>query len=592
MSKKKLLFCSNFSKASTGFGRHSKVLLSYLYSTGKFEIVEYATSAGNRVNDPALKVVPWKAYGCLPDNPNEVEPFKNNPHFVRQISYGGFCIDNVILQEKPDFVIACEDVWAYEGAEQETNGQKIVMPAWWNRPWWGKIPCVIWTPVDSIPIYPTLKQVAEKTADKELNSHLWVKADFARKELNKLGFEHVKTYPGLIDSTPFKPVDLDYVMQVRRSFNISDDTYLFGFVFRNQLRKLVPTLLEGFKQFRQNNPDIKAKLLLHTNWTSGGWDIPRQIDFLGINKEEVLCTYVCQNCKKILIKSFEGPRCNCLSCGTEGSVRQPDADFGITEDELNILYNMMRKGGYIHCHTSGGFEFPILEAILAGTRAATVPYACGLEYTENNIADVIDSHIDVWECGSQFLKAQPKAEGVAQTMLEFCLTDKEETDILSMLRRERALELFESNQWCKKVENFLDNQPKVEYDFDFKPFNHSDFDMERFFYPTNKKRLLYIMPASNGDCYISRAVLEGLKEVYSLDEWDFYVATQPQYFEVFRDLDYISNIIPYHPIMDNYKEMEGIKDHKGYVDVCLHPYFLTQRMYSYHHNGLDCGNLN
>ena len=52
------------------------------------------------------------------------------------------------------------------------------------------------------------------------------------------------------------------------------DEFIIGFVFRNQLRKSVPNLLDGFVEFKNSNPQSKAKLLLHTHW-SEGWDIPR-----------------------------------------------------------------------------------------------------------------------------------------------------------------------------------------------------------------------------------------------------------------------------------------------------------------------------
>ena len=40
--KKKVVLHSNSCLANTGFGRHMKFLLSYLFKTGKYELIEYA----------------------------------------------------------------------------------------------------------------------------------------------------------------------------------------------------------------------------------------------------------------------------------------------------------------------------------------------------------------------------------------------------------------------------------------------------------------------------------------------------------------------------------------------------------------------
>ena len=40
--KKKIVIHSNHSRAFTGFGKHTKNILQYLYQTDKYEIVEFA----------------------------------------------------------------------------------------------------------------------------------------------------------------------------------------------------------------------------------------------------------------------------------------------------------------------------------------------------------------------------------------------------------------------------------------------------------------------------------------------------------------------------------------------------------------------
>ena len=62
--KKKILIHSNHCKMLTGFGKHKKNLLQYLYKTGKYELVELSnTKAKDEIPN-----MPWKAYGTLPSN--------------------------------------------------------------------------------------------------------------------------------------------------------------------------------------------------------------------------------------------------------------------------------------------------------------------------------------------------------------------------------------------------------------------------------------------------------------------------------------------------------------------------------------------
>ena len=52
----------------TGFGRNARAVLSYLYSTGKYDILHYCCgiNKGNKV----LTRTPWKSVGCIPEDPS------------------------------------------------------------------------------------------------------------------------------------------------------------------------------------------------------------------------------------------------------------------------------------------------------------------------------------------------------------------------------------------------------------------------------------------------------------------------------------------------------------------------------------------
>ena len=99
------------------------------------------------------------------------------------------------------------------------------------------------------------------------------------------------------------------------------------------------------------------------------------------------------------------------------------------------------------------------------------------------------------------------------------------------------------------------------------------------------KRVLYVMPESIGDVYISTSLFQSIKETYP--EYNLYVATQPQYFEVLDGNPYVHKIIPYTPQMDNLLWLEGSGEHEGYFEVAFLAHIGTQRMLNYLHNGKD-----
>ena len=226
-----------------------KNILIRLHQDPRFEVVELA----NGVRYGAPISTPWRAYGTYPSDMKTLQEIQNNPRLERLSAYGNYTIDKIIELEKPDVVIGIEDIWAFE---------------WHQKKWFDKLGVILWTTLDSLPILDQAFNLAPK-----VNKFL-VWASFAEKEMKKRGFD-VETLHGAIDYSSFKP--LENRNELRAKFGLQDN-FLIGFVFKNQLRKSVPNLLEGFRLFKENNPE--AKLLLHTDWKNdeNTWDIPKYIE--------------------------------------------------------------------------------------------------------------------------------------------------------------------------------------------------------------------------------------------------------------------------------------------------------------------------
>jgi len=440
--KKKILWASDFCKTPSGFGKNAKAVLSYLYATGKYEIIEFAC-APFTYKDKRLSAVPWRAYGAMPEERGAKNALEESEYLNSISKYGGLYIDDIIEKERPDIYIGVNDFWAFDG--------------YTDKPWWNKVNCAIWATADSLPLYKEARENAHKI------KNLWVWSKFAENEFKRLGHTHVKTIPGAIDTENFKPLDK---LAIKKKNNLDSNTVIVGFVFRNQLRKLVGTLIEAFSIFKNSNPNIKAKLLLHTNWVEEGkWDIPSFLEEYNINNEDVLATYVCNNCGGYSLKPFITDKENCQHCGSEKSQYTVKSYKGVSDPQMNEIYNVIDY--YVHPVTSGGLEMPIVESLMAGTPVATVNYSCGEEFCEQPFVDTI-THTEYRECQSQFKKAQPSPNHIAELIKNFC--ESNNIDSRSKDGSSWASERFNVKRICGLIEDWIDSCPEPDNNYSINRF--------------------------------------------------------------------------------------------------------------------------
>jgi glycosyltransferase involved in cell wall biosynthesis len=379
-------------------------------------------------------------------------------------------IDEHIKQIKPDIYIAAQDFWGVDFSI--------------DKNWFNKITSCIWTTLDSLPILPS---AVKKASDIK---NYWVWSNFAEKALHKLGYNHVKTVHGPIDSSHFfKLSDADR-KQLRIKNNIPEDSKIIGFVFRNQLRKLVPNLIEGYKLWKSRHPEFKnTYLLLHTSF-SEGWNIKSQADQHGVDTKEILTTYICVKCGEYEVKSFddrenkfqidtfgnpildkngfkietplslEGK--NCKHCSSIGSQRTTSVGLGITEAQLNEIYNLMDV--YAHPFTSGGQEIPIQEAKMTELVTLVTNYSCGEECCEQGAYSLPLEWNKYLEHGTEFIKASTKPESIADQLDIFFSMSKNQRNEWGRLARKWSIDNFSTEKIGEKIENFIDSSPLIDRD--------------------------------------------------------------------------------------------------------------------------------
>lgn len=626
MRKKRILFHTNFSRLFTGFGKNNKNILRKLHETGKYELIEFAN--GLPWDSPNCKCQPWECYGSLP-NPNVLAQIKGDGVKERAANYGAYAIDHAIQTLKPDVYLGIEDIWAFHG--------------FWDKPWWNHITSAIWTTLDSLPILPDAVDAAPSVK----NYYVW--ASFAEKALKEIGYSHVQTLHGTLDVAQFYNLGKQKKNELRDKFGLKDN-FVIGFVFRNQLRKSVPNILDGFSEFKIKNPNSKAKLLLHTHWAEG-WDIPRLIKEKGIDGSDILTTYFCKNCKQYEIKSFQGQDLNCSLCGAQKSVSTTNIINGVSESQLNEIYNMMDV--YCHPFTSGGQEIPIQEAKLAELITLVTSYSCGEDYCTEASGGLPLDWAEYREPGTQFIKASTSAFSICKQLTKVFNMKREKREEIGKKARQFVIDNCSIEVICAKLEKFFDEAPFVE-DWDIKlktrnvyyhppeikddgewiidiyqnllnekiDANHqsylhwtarlkSDLNREQVLNHLRNgaiqqsqksidiqdvldkddegRRIAVVMPQSAGDVLMVNSLLENLKSLYP--NHNIYFVTLPQFFEIVDEHPCVHKVLPYSPVFDNLLFLEGQGEHKGYFEMAFLPFVTTQKHFTYHHNGKDKSQL-
>jgi glycosyltransferase involved in cell wall biosynthesis len=626
--KKKVLFQSDSCLAKTGFGRSAKEVLLYLHKTGKYDIVEYCCSKHWSM-DAEHKRKPWPSYGTVPDNMMELNAIAPTDQHKRMVAYGSHYLDRIITQEKPDVYFAVQDIWGIDFAV--------------DKPWFDKMTSVLWTTLDSLPITKMALDIAPKV------KNFWVWSSFAEVAMKKLGHSHIRTVHGAIDPSEFSRLNNQMRAQLRHQHGIPQDAFVIGFVFRNQPRKSLPRLLDGFKIFKTQNPHIKnPRLLLHTYWNEG-WDIHTLAKEYKIPNEEVITTHICNKCRSYRVQKHDVEGVQCPYCGDANSFVTTSPGNGVSEQQLNEVYNMMDV--YCHPFTSGGQEIPVQEAKFAELITLVTNYSCGEEMCSDGAGSLPLEWQEYREPDSLFIKATTSSFSIGKQLTKVAKMKPEDRLKLGKQGREWALKNFSAEAIGSILEKFIDEAPYSTYDFPvinenpnpFAPVNNElpneewildlydtilgrkvdKYDsgvrnwlehlkrgaqrpaIENFFrqqaanvevakrkqaqfdkleLTKKEKRILYVIPASDRDVFLSTSLFRSIKEQYP--EHKLYVATEPQYRGSLDGNPYVDEVLVYYQEMDNLMFLEGSGTHRGFFDIAFLPHLHTQRVISYVHNGL------
>jgi hypothetical protein len=438
---------------------------------------------------------------------------------------------------------------------------------------------------------------------------------------------------------------------------LPQDAFIIGFVFRNQLRKLINTQIEAYSLFKKHNPEVKNTFLYtHTHYGEG-WDIHRLCQQYGVDPKEVLCTYVCKETRQYFIAPFHGQDIENPVIKRKTLITA-NVGLGVSDEQLNEIYNIFSL--YSHPATSGACELPCVEAALTEKIITTAPYSFGEDIIENNKGSISMKFTFYTEHGTQFLKSQPSVYELSKIFKKVYEMKPHTKHQMEKDSRKWALENYSIEVNGSKFEEFIDSQNILDdstFIFDTESKNKpnpeavipSDSDeriwvkslyklildrevsdqdeglihwlqkleqkvpkeqIENYFrqvaqeelgkqnnktleikdlfnsHPDHKK-VLIVQPESIGDVFLVTSLLESIRDRYPSNKYKIYFATKPEYQDLIYGNPFVDQWVPYHPIMDNLIVMEGGMGQSRICDIVYNPYFSTQRLLSYMHNGED-----
>ena len=543
----------------TGFGKNMKNILLALHEDPDIEVVE----AANGVPFGKDLQTPWESYGTYPNNPRILQVLQKEPAKKRAAQYGYYNIDDIVEKVNPDVFLGIEDVWAFREYEK--------------KPWWNTTKKIIWTTLDSLPILDQALDMEPKC------DQMLVWASFAEDAMKELGHDTVATVHGAVDYSHFKP--LENRDELRKLHNL-DDSYVIGFVFKNQLRKSVPNLLEGFNRFRKENPEVKAKLLLHTDWAEKqmGWDIPKYLKEKNLEDGSVLATYVCHKCDDYFLQPYDGEDKSCSSCGGEKCVKTKNSGRGVREKELNEIYNIMDV--YCHPFTSGGQELPIQEAKAAGLITLVTDYSCGTDSAYEHQGGIPLAWNEYREPSTQFIKATTCPDSIAERLKQVYEMDEESKSKLIETGMKYVQEKFSVQNTVSQLKHYIKNvklrSSKEDKKEENKKTNKTSFE-DLLSDVEIENRIAVLMPESGGDVLMVNSLMKNLNGLYPDKKIFFF--TKKEFFPFIDDNPFVHKVLQYDPQLDNLLKLEGSGPNKGYFDMAFIPNVGTQKVLNYIHNG-------
>lgn len=427
--KKRILVVNEPSFTGTGYGVYGHELLTGLYSTGKYELCEFASFCNAVENAPQISNIPW---GFIPNGPIPGDEKDQKEYYSDSANkWGAWKFEDVCLFFQPDVVISFRDWWMDEYINRSPFRRHYY---YFNMP-----------PVDSLPQDPLWLSGYLK-CDKLFTYTEWAKKALERQTAGKAVVSGVLP-PGANEAI-FKPV-VDKVAH-KDAMGIDPSTIVIGTVMRNQSRKLYQDLFFSFAKIIETLPKETAKnvcLLCHVGYPDLHHDIPKLVRDSGIGSK-IIFSYFCKSCGHMFLSYFRDATTYCNKCKKiTASLPKPGND--VTRENMAAILNCMDI--YVQYSTNEGFGMPLVEAAYCN-----VPVCAVRGSATNSILDKIGT-ISINPCrffqdtGVSPYRALPDNVQFVKEICKFITSEKfkEPVDHLGKIAREEF-------SYSKSIQGWID----------------------------------------------------------------------------------------------------------------------------------------
>lgn len=629
--KHRILLHTNPTHIRTGLAQNASTLLQYLWKTGKYEIAHYCSQVS--VADPNLALTPWKSYGCLPTDPNLINELNRDPGKARSVSYGSWNIDNVIKDWRPTIYIGSDDAWSFEKS------------SYIDKPWWKQINSILHITIDSLPVlelafeqaehtkhYLTWAKFARKAMHKMGPKFAHVGQIYGAMDTTQ--FEPIPVEKrnelrqrfGIGQNT----VVLNYVFrnQLRKSANLILEAFR-DFKRENPTADVklhfhtsVAEKAHGWdfpKMMSYYGINPQDVLFTYVCKKCGTWHVS---PFVG---EDVNCPYCKGEKSMATVNIVHGVPPDEMKY-VYGIA---DAAFSVANSggqELTACQSMLCELPLACTSYSSGEDFCLCPEVFP---LSWHPYhEAGTNFIKaaTEVSDIKKFIHKVWKMPSKDLKnwGQRSRDWAVKTFSIETIgaqwealfdslpeIDWNKVDLTPQIKNDQypfpeiedpdqfvtalyanILKMNEGpngdgrKHWLQKIKEGMDRRQIHAYFISVAQQENAKNgagakDFGEMLDKTGKRRILYIMKESGGDCLISTQLFEALHAKYP--NHDLYVACDPKFKSIFDGNPFVFKVLDFQGFMENELLMIGTNrpDSERYFHVFLHPGILTQRQLFY-----------
>jgi len=627
MRKKRILIHTNPPHIKTGLAENGKFLAKYLFKTGKYDIAYYCSQT--QVGDAMLNTTPWKSYGCIPNDQATINQLNQNPGEARNVSYGSYFIDQTIKDFKPDIYIGSDDIWAF--------------PGFFDKPWWNKISSLLHITVDSRPILEEAFNQARKTplyytwakfASKEMhkfgNDFKHVKniygmtdienfAPITKDQKNELrarfGISPKTKIIGMVGRNQLRKEFVSVLngyAEFRKQFPGADIKLHFHTSYSERSMGWDIQKMIGFFGIDPN--DV---LCTYVCKTCGQWHLRPyagediNCPYCGAEKSNITCNIahgVPAEEMKLLYGIWDaginahtsgGQELNCsntLLCGLPLACTNYSSGEDFCEQSFvyTLKYQQRAEAGTNFIKAANDidsikryceivFKMSEQEKESIGRRGREwAVKTFSVEALGAQWESILDS-LPLVDWDNVNLEVEAKNPNYPMPQIA-----DEDSFILDLYKNILKMDEKAGDpgflNWKQQLANGAKREDVYKFFIDvaqkenvkIQPANQ---DFWSLIDKNGKKRGIFLIKESIGDCFISTSLFESFHQQYP--NHDLYVMTSPQYFDIFKGNPYVYKTIPYLPFAEQEMAMIGVGQKEGYFDVYFHAAILTQRHLGY-----------